>query len=782
MTNKINKKCDFKEIEEKWKKYWEERGIYKADLNNKDTYSIDTPPPTVSGKMHIGHAFSYSQQDFIARFRRMYHGSVFFPFGTDDNGLPTERLIERLKKVKSKEMERAKFIKLCLDTLKEITPKFINDWKDLGMSCDFDVKYSTIDKFSQKISQESFIDLYNNNLAYKKNFPTLWCPECQTSIAQAELEDREFSSKFSTIKFKTEDKDLLISTTRPELLGACVCIFINPKDKRYKHLVGKKAKVPLFDYEVPIFEDDSAQIEKGTGVLMVCSYGDKYDADAISRKKLKSKVIINPNGTLNIAPYKGMKIKEAREKILEDLTKANLIIEQKDIRHIVNTHDKCGTEIEFIETEQWFIKILENKNKFLELGKKINWYPAYMRKRYENWIEGLDWDWNISRDRHFGIPIPVWECKDCNKIIIPNKNELPIDPLKQDKKCPNCGKKATPENKVLDTWATSSLTPEITSKLTNQKIKVPFSLRPQAHDIIRTWAFYTIVKSFYHNEEIPWKDVAVSGFVTLKGEKMAKSKGNVIDPKEVIEKYGADNLRYWAAGSKLGEDLDYQEEDLISGKKFITKLTNATKFVFMNLKDYDISKPSELEEIDKIFLIELNRTIEETTKAFLEYDYSKAKLLIDKFFWKDFADNYLEIVKKRIYNETKDKKKSAQYTLYHTLFSIIKIYAPIMPFITEELYQEYFSSNEKKESIHICSWPKKLQYGKTKEDISFSDFTELLSKIRQEKTNLKKSMNSEINLTLKKETIENLGKTINDLKDVTNSKEIKTGEFKVEFI
>jgi len=775
MANKYNPQ----EVEEKIRKFWDKGKIFKFDPKRKgDVYSIDTPPPTVSGKMHIGHAFSYSQQDFIARFQRM-KGNVFYPFGTDDNGLPTERLIEKLKNVKSKKMSRVDFIKLCLKTLKEITPEFIQDWKNLGISADYDIYYSTIDENSRKISQKSFIELFKKGIVYQKEFPTIWCPECQTSIAQAELEDKDSESVFSTLKFSVDSKDLLIATTRPELLPACVLVFVNPKDKRYKSLIGKKAKVPLFEHEVPIIADESAEIDKGTGVLMVCSYGDKYDAEAINKHNIEPKLILEKDGTLNFGNYKGMKIKEARKKILEDLDKKGLIKEQKKINHVVNVHDKCGGNIEFITTEQWFIKVLDKKKKLIEQGKNIEWYPKFMFKRYENWVNGLEWDWSISRDRHFGIPIPVWYCEKCNEVILPEEKELPIDPLATKKNC-KCGGKGIPEEKVLDTWATSSLTPQIASSVSGNKVKIPFSLRPQAHDIIRTWAFYTIVKSLYHEDKLPWKNVMVSGFVTLKGEKMSKSKGNVIDPKKVLEEYGSDVLRFAAAGSKLGNDADYQEQDLIAGKKFITKLWNATKFVFMNLEDFKGNKPSKLEQIDELFLERLQKLVNEVTVYFENYEYSKARDSLEKFFWHDFADNYIEIVKTRVY-QNKKGKESAQYVLYKSLLAILKLIAPITPFITEEIYQTYFKKTEKDKSIHISEWPKS-DGGENKPDESLNLFYEILGKIRQEKTNAKKAMNSEISITLSKEDYKGIEKMLEDLKDVMNIKEIKTGRFKVEFI
>jgi valyl-tRNA synthetase len=774
-------KFDFREIENKWKIYWEKENIFKADFSKKKVYSIDTPPPTVSGAMHIGHVFSYSQQDFIARFERMFlvskNGSVFYPFGTDDNGLPTERLVEKMNNVRSKDMSREDFIKLCLKTLKELLPGFIQDWKDIGISCDYNVSYSTIDNNSRKISQKSFIDLYKKKEVYKKEFPTIWCPECQTPIAQAELEDKAEKSLFLTLKFQCGGKELLIATTRPEMLQACVAVFVNPSDKRYSNLIGKKAKVPLFDFEVPIIADTSASIDKGTGALMVCSYGDKYDVDAINRYKLNPKLIFDKSGRINFGEYKGLKVKEARKKILEDLKKENLITEQKEIEHIVNVHDKCGTAIEFVTTEQWFIKILDKKNKFLEQGNKIKWYPEFMKKRYDNWVNGLEWDWSISRERHFGVPIPVWECKKCNEIILAEEKELPVDPLQTKKKCPKCKSEAEPEKRVLDTWATSSLTPQLASSLVENKVKIPFSLRPNAHDIIRTWAFYTIAKSYMHENDIPWKDIIISGIVSLGGEKMSKSKGNVIDPKVVLQNYGADAVRFWAAGSKLGNDLDYQEKDLVAGTKMINKLINASKFVFMNLEDYKGKKPKKLEKLDELFLNKLNLLVKDSTENFSNYEYSKVKQDVEHFFWSDFCDNYLEIVKKRVYQGKGEAKVSAQYALYKSLLTMLKLIAPIMPFITEEIYQTYFKKNEKAKSIHISEWP---EAEKVKDFATLDVFYNILSKVRQEKSNNKKAMNYEIRLELEEKDYFLLKPDLlDDLENVTNAREIviaKKGE------
>jgi len=783
---------EFRKIEEKWRKFWEKEGIYKFNpKSNKPIYSIDTPPPTVSGKMHIGHVFSYSQQDFIARYKRMRGYNVYYPFGTDNNGVATERLVEKEKNVRSKDMSRQKFIELCFDFLKKELPLFIQDWKNVGISCDWELSYSTISDYSRKISQWSFLDLYNKKRLYRKDAPSMWCPECQTGISQVEAQDKEIESSFSDIVFKIGGEELIIATTRPELLPACVAIFFNPSDSRYKKLKGKKAKVPLFDFEVPIMEDIRVDKEKGTGIAMCCTFGDQTDMEWQKAYNLPIKEAITREGKMSALAgrYQGMKIKEARKEIIEDLRKNNLLKKQEKISHAVNVHERCGTEIEFVKTKQWFVKYLDLKKEMISWGRKLNWHPEHMRVRYENWIKGLQWDWLISRQRYFGVPFPVWYCKKCGEIIVADEKQLPVDPLqdKPMKKC-ECGSSDfIPENDVLDTWFTSSMSPIIAMKLLEKKLwsKVfPMSMRPQAHEIITFWLFNTVVKSNLHFKKNPWKDVIISGFATLRGEKMSKSKGNVIHPQEVMQKYGADALRYWASGSKLGEDTDYKEKDVITGKKFVTKIFNASRFIFMNLgKKGKMQKPKKLSEVDRLFLREFNKVIKNSTKSFEKYEYAKSKSEADYFFWKIFADNYLEIVKNRVYNGTKEEKCSAFYTLYNILLGILKMMAPFTPFITEEIYQNYYRKNEKTKSIHLCKWPEEFKIeNKKQDDKKFPLLLKIISDARKKKSENQKSVRAEIILTIDKKTKAILKDVLGDLRAVVNAREIKEGKFNVEFV
>ena len=719
------KRYDPKEAEKKWTEKWESDNIFRFNQKDlKNIYSIDTPPPTVSGPMHIGHAFSYSQNDFLARFKRMRGYNVFFPFGSDDNGIATERLIEKEKNVQASKMDRKEFTQLCLDMLEKIRPKFIQDWKNIGMSCDWKVFYSTINEHCRRISQRSFIDLYKKGREYRKEAPSLFCPHCQTAISQVECEDKQVESYFNDIIFKVDREDLVIATTRPELLPACVAIFFHPDDERYQKYKGKNAKVPLFEHEIPIIPDPRADPEKGTGIVMCCTFGDQTDMEWYYAHELPLRDVVTKEGKLqNAGKYSGMSIKDARSEIINDLQREELLVKQEQITHAVNVHERCGTEIEIIHTKQWFIKYLDLKDKMLQWGDELNWYPNHMKVRYDNWVKGLQWDWLISRQRFHGIPFPVWYCEKCEEVILANEEDLPVEPMKDEApvdKCPRCGHdKIVPEKDVFDTWATSSLTPQLAVEMMDeeaQKALYPMSLRPQAHDIITFWLFNTVVKSQLHNRVNPWKDVVISGHAQdPHGRKMSKSKGNVVVPQEMIEKYGADALRYWAAGSKLGDDLPFQEKDLQTGVKFATKLWNSSKFTFMHLEDYE-HKQTNPELMDRWLLSKLHNIIKVSTEHFDKYEYSKTKALVDKFFWQVYCDNYLEIVKDRLYNPDargKESRESAQFALYETMLAVMKMMAPIMPYVTEEIYQYYYADKEKHKSIHLSSWP---EYDETKID------------------------------------------------------------------
>jgi valyl-tRNA synthetase len=789
----ISKNYNPSEVEPKWREFWEKNGIYKFNPKAKgEIFSVDTPPPTVSGKMHIGHAYSYTHEDFVVRYRRMKGENVFFPFGTDNNGLATERLIEKMKNVRANKMDRDEFIKLCNQTVKEITPDFIVDWKKAGMSCDFSKIYSTIDDNSRRISQKYFIDLFKKGQAYRQEAPVVWCPHCQTAIAQAELEDKDQETLFNDIVFKLGDKkDLIIATTRPELLSSCVAVFVHPDDKRYKKLIGQKAQVPIFGNKVEILADKKVDPEKGSGAVMCCTFGDKTDVEWFKEYKLPLVISLEKYGkmTAQAKKYAGLSVKEARQSIIEDLEKKGLLVGQKKITHSVNIHERCKNEVEILNSLQWYIKILDKKKKFIELGKKIKWHPPFMRARYENWINNLSWDWAISRQRFFGIPFPVWYCEKCGEAKLAEEKDLPVDPLtdKPKGKCEKCGSsKFIPEKDVLDTWATSSISPQLALQLffdekTAEKM-IPMNLRPQAHDIISTWLFYTVVRSHYHFDKIPWKDVMISGHVLdSSGRKMSKSIGNVVAPQEILDKYGSDALRYWSSGSTLGQDINYSEDEIKMGRKTTTKLWNAARFMAMNVKKAELLKATDaIEPADAWIIGELNKTIAKTTKAFESYAYAKAKEEIDAFFWSKFADYYVEFVKYRFFGEDAKSKKIGEKTIATVFFNIVKLYAPIMPFVTEEIFQTYFKhlepaspAGKKAKSIHISKWPEEISarggsaYG-GKKSLDISDFESVIKavdEIRKHKTKNGLSLGAEID-SIKLKTKVNLKKYGEFLKKV----------------
>ncbi|MBO4412416.1 MAG: valine--tRNA ligase [Clostridia bacterium] len=712
----LDKKYDFKISEKKWQNFWQENGIYKFDKNsNKKIFSIDTPPPTVSGKIHIGHIFSYSQAEFVARFKRMTGYNVFFPFGFDDNGLPTERLVEKEFGIKAHEVTREEFREKCMQVANKYEEEFRKLFISVGHSADFSLCYSTVSPKVQKISQKSFLDLVKAGEAYYGERPAIWCPECRISIAQAELESKDIESTFNYLKFyfEGEDKYLEIATTRPEMLCACVCVFVNPEDERYNKYIGKKLIVPLYNFAVEILGDEKVALDKGTGVVMCCTYGDETDLYWQETYNLPRKTAIDDGGKMTAlsGKYEGMKIKPARLQIIEDLKAADLLIKQEPIVHAVATHERCGTPMEINIKKQWFIKLVEHKDEFLKRGEQIKWYPDFMKSRYTNWVENVDRDWCISRQRYFGVPIPVWYCKDCGEIILPDEKDLPVNPLVDTPKhaCPKCGSKNfVPETDIFDTWQTSSITPQINC-LWNEdeefyKKLMPMSLRPNAHDIIRTWDFYTIAKSHYHSNVIPWENVMISGFVMAnKDEKISKSKSNSkLSPESLLAEKSADVTRYWASTGSLGRDIVFTEEEFKNGAKLVNKIWNASRFVLSIMEGYNPHK-CELKPMDRWIIAKFNEMQKRFVNYFEKYEIGLAINELEKFFW-NFCDNYIEIAKRRLYNPDiygEDATESAKFASYNVLLGMLKLFAIYMPHITEEIYQSYFKEIEKTISIHL---------------------------------------------------------------------------------
>lgn len=705
---------DFAEREERLKKFWQDHQIYKFDDQaDSPIYSVDTPPPYVSADhLHAGHILSYSQAEFIVRYKRMKGYNVLYPMGFDDNGLPTERYVEKKYNIDKSKITRHEFVKLCLEETKIGSQNYKRLWTDLGISVDWSKTYSTIDPLCRRFSQWSFIELYKQGKAYRKTEPMLWCTSCQTALAQAELEDKEVHSFLNYIDFDIEGKKYSIATTRPELIPACVALFANPRDERYKHLKGKTAQVPLYTYEVPIHFDETVSPELGTGLMMVCTWGDIEDIKKLREVPLKAREALNPQGKMTpiTGKYQGMQALEARKAILEDLAADGHLLKQEPIKHVTNVHERCGTIVEFVPTTQWFIEVLPVKDNLIALGRELIWYPTHMRNMYEDWVNGLKWDWCISRQRYYGVPFPIWFCKECGEIIPADINTLPVDPT-EDKPsiaaCPACGcREFIPDNDVMDTWATSSCSPFIIPELIEnrdlRKEIFPASLRPQAFEIIRTWIFYSMVKAYYHFGSIPFANVMISGHgLDEHGRKISKRLGNYIEPGKLLAEYSADAIRYWATGATLGSNHRFNLEDVKKGKHTVNKLWNAAKFCSVYMEHFTPDPKAEyaLELEDKWILHELNKAIRACSEAFEKYEYAEVRAVLGKFFWGTFCDYYLEIIKHRA---TED---SAKYTMFVCLFDTLKLYAPILPFITEELYQLLYKNHEGIISIHKTRWP-----------------------------------------------------------------------------
>jgi len=723
----MDKQYDHVVSEQQIRSMWDQDDTFKAENNLGQRYTIDTPPPTVSGALHIGHIFSYTHTDIIARYKRMNGFSVVYPFGFDNNGLPTERFVEKKLNIRATDFERSQFIEICLKEAGKAIEEFKELWQRMGLSVDWSLQYTTISKDVRQLSQAGFIDLFKKGYAYRKYEPALYCPVCQTSVAQAELDDKESESFFSDIVFADENgNQLIIGTTRPEMLPSCVALLYNPADERYKKLKGKKARVPLFDFAVQILEDKLVDMNKGTGLVMCCTFGDTTDIVWQKKHNLPYKQSIGRDGKMTkMAGFlSGLSVYEARKKIIRDLISKNLLIRQKPITHSINIHERCKNEIEFLALPQWFIKILEHKQIFLEQAEKIHWFPAFMKARYKDWVENIGWDWCISRQRFYGIPFPVWHCSDCGEVLLADTKKLPIDPQETsyEGSCKSCGSKnIVPDTDVMDTWNTASLTPYICNAICNPNKGIPFfdneqkkaaetflpmDMRPQAHDIIRTWAFYTIVKAWMHNQLVPWNTVIISGHV-LSGEKEKLSKsvgGDAITPENLLTNYSADAIRYWTASASLGYDVAFSEEQIKIGQKLVTKIWNAFRFVKGHLAKCEPNEiPKRLGTVNE-WLLDKATTCFDTYHNYLEQnEFGIALENLEQFFWKDFCDNYLEIIKDQLFNPDKyhnDLVCATKGTLYVVGLRILQLYAPYIPYATESIYQIMYKEHTGINSIH----------------------------------------------------------------------------------
>jgi valyl-tRNA synthetase len=748
------KQLDSTAQEAKWAPYWEERGVYNWDPSaaRADSYVIDTPPPNVSGSLHIGHVYSYTQTDLMARFQRMRGKNVYYPVGFDDNGLPSERMAEKERGVRAVDMSREEFTKICHEVVNKAEDVFRVLFRKLAFSFDWRTEYQTISPQTTKISQMSALDLYKKDFLYRSLQPSLWDPVDRTAIAQAEIVEKEQNGVMYHFPFTLENgEEIMIGSTRPELLAACVALMCHPDHPRAKDLIGKKAYTALFNVEVPIVADERVSLEKGTGFVMCCTFGDLTDIEWWKEHQLPLRVIVGQDGLLRdmdkigdadwpsrtpeqakaiASELNGMHVRKAKTKMVELLKERDLIREEQNIVQIIPCAERSGAPLEIIVTAQWVIKLLDKKDLLLQKGREMQWHPDYMRLRYEDWVTNLKWDWTISRQRHFGVPLPFWYSKrkgEEGKIIAATADELPVNPLVTPPRGYTMDE-VEPEKDVMDTWATSSVSPQINSHGISDEFVIdaerhsklfPADLRPQGHDIIRTWAFYTVVKAALHQNSVPFHNLAISGWCLAPDKtKMSKSKGNTITPEQIMESYNIDAIRYWSANFKLGRDTTYSEDALKTGKRTLTKLWNASRLVALHVSDFKPDYDTAADAIahgvihapfDRWIIGQLNKTIETATREFDDYDYTAALEAVEKFFWKDYCDNYLELAKGRLYGDMGSSvdTQSAKHSLYYVHKALLSLFAPFFPYITEELFSDLYPTEfTAQTSIHARGfWP-----------------------------------------------------------------------------
>ena len=819
-------------LEAKWNARWEADGTYRFDRSRTrdEIYSIDTPPPTVSGSLHVGHVFSYTHTDVIARFQRMRGKAVFYPMGWDDNGLPTERRVQNYYGVRCDpslpydpgfqppekpgkqpiSVSRPNFIELCTRLTIEDEKVFEDLWRYLGLSIDWTKTYATIDKRSQRVSQAAFLHHLEKGIAYQLEAPTLWDVDFRTAVAQAELEDRDQPAAYHRVRFARPDGGHVeIETTRPELIPACVALVAHPDDERYRPLFGSEAVTPLFGARVPVRAHALADPEKGSGIAMICTFGDLTDVTWWRELSLPVRAVIQPNGAFRAVtwgtagwesvdpahaqqaydPLVNQSSAKARVKIIEMLRgSGDLLGEPRPITHAVKFYEKGDRPLEIITSRQWFLKTMDVREALIERGRRLQWHPEYMRTRFDNWVNGLVGDWCISRQRFFGVPFPVWYpvradgSLEYDRPLVPGEQRLPIDPstdvpdgFTPDQRDKPGGFSGDPD--VMDTWATSSLSPQIAGGWVDDPdlfARVfPMDLRPQAHDIIRTWLFSTVLRAHYEHGSLPWWNAAISGWVLDPDrKKMSKSKGNVVTPRALLEEHGSDGVRYWAASGRPGTDTAFDPGQMKVGRRLAIKLLNASRFALMQAEP----RGPITEPLDRGMLTNLARLVHDATVELEAYDYARVLEKTERFFW-SFCDDYLELVKSRRYGDFgAEAAASANSAMLVALETLLRLFAPYLPFVTEEVWSWWQAG-----SVHKASWPTPAEVvesigGDDGEAVSVYLQTQLaLADVRRVKALEKKPVKAVIEQAVLPEQYRTLGPAERDFRAATHIRALQFG-------
>jgi valyl-tRNA synthetase len=801
-------------LEAKWDEWWGAAGTYRFDRSKTrgDVYAIDTPPPTVSGSLHVGHVFSYTHTDVMARYRRMTGKTVFYPMGWDDNGLPTERRVQNYFGVRCDPtapydpgldtdnldrpndepvaISRPNFIELCGRLTAEDERAFEDLFRRLALSVDWSMTYTTIDERSRRISQRAFLRLLGRGLAYRSEAPTMWDVDFQTAVAQAEIEDRETDGTYHRVTFEREDGEgvVEIETSRPELIPACVALVVNPGDGRYASLIGKRVFTPLFGAPVPVLAHELADPEKGTGIAMICTFGDVTDVTWWRELGLPARVVVQRDGTIGPPRWgqpgwesrdaeaatrhqgelAGLPAKRARKRIAVLLAASgNLLGDAQPVRHIVKFYERGERPLEVISSRQWFVKTLRFRDELLSAGRELRWHPDHARARYESWVEGLNSDWCISRQRFFGVPFPVWYRLDEHgepdhaHPLLALEDRLPVDPSDDVPEGYTADRRGVPggfigDPDVMDTWATSSLTPQIAGRWGDDddlfERVFPMDVRPQSHEIIRSWLFYTVLRSELEHGSLPWTDAAISGWVLDPDrKKMSKSKGNVVTPIDLLERYGADAVRYWAASARLGVDTAFEESQIKVGRRLAIKILNASRFVL----SLDAAEGEIADALDRSMLRRLSQVVEEATDALESYDHARALDATERFFW-GFTDDYVELVKGRAYGaQGPEAAGSAVATLRLALSVMLRLFAPFVPYVTEEVWSWW-----RQGSVHRAPWPGSAELTDvvaTGVDLLVYEVAAaVLGEVRKSKALQKRSLRAEVERAVVHDTAERL--------------------------